>query len=171
MERSLFTDEEISLDNKKKDSYYNEVLENRKRPDILFNENDPNIKKEGMAEEPKQTTKKELQKYLHKEVLDSATVYFQGDTLAASVWMNKYGLKDSEGHLYELTPDDMHHRIASEIARIEQKYPNPLTEEVIFELLKDFKYVIPQGSPMAGIGNNFQVASLSNCFVIGNNGN
>ncbi|MCX6232472.1 MAG: adenosylcobalamin-dependent ribonucleoside-diphosphate reductase [Bacteroidetes bacterium] len=103
--------------------------------------------------------------------MQKATVYFQGDTLAASVWMNKYALKDSAGNIYELTPDDMHRRIASEIARIEKKYPNPMKEEEIFDLLKNFKYIIPQGSPMAGIGNNFQVASLSNCFVIGNNGN
>ncbi|MBI9036565.1 MAG: adenosylcobalamin-dependent ribonucleoside-diphosphate reductase [Bacteroidales bacterium] len=87
--------------------------------------------------------------------------------LAANVWMNKYALKDSEGNIYELSPDDMHRRLAKEIARIEKKYPNPLSEEEIFMLLKDFKYIIPQGSPMSGIGNDFQVSSLSNCFVIG----
>ncbi|NVN95692.1 MAG: adenosylcobalamin-dependent ribonucleoside-diphosphate reductase [Bacteroidetes bacterium] len=114
---------------------------------------------------------KEPQKFTYEEVMEKSTAYFQGDTLAASVWMNKYGLKDSAGNLYELSPDDMHHRIASEIARIEKKYPNPMLENEIYDLLKDFKYIIPQGSPMAGIGNNFQVASLSNCFVIGNNGN
>ncbi|MFZ4400840.1 MAG: adenosylcobalamin-dependent ribonucleoside-diphosphate reductase [Bacteroidales bacterium] len=118
-----------------------------------------------------QISNKEPQKFKHEEVLEKATAYFHGDTLAASVWMNKYALKDSAGNLYELTPDDMHRRIASEVARIEKKYPNPMSENEIYELLKDFKYIIPQGSPMAGIGNNFQVASLSNCFVIGNNGN
>lgn len=96
--------------------------------------------------------------------------YFKGDDLAARVWVNKYALKDSFGAIYEATPDDMHRRIASEIARIEQRYPNPLSEAEIFDLIKDFKYIIPQGSPMTGIGNPYQIASLSNCFVIGNNG-
>ena len=100
----------------------------------------------------------------------AAKEYFHGDTLAADVWANKYALKDSDGHLYELTPNDMHRRIAREIVRIERKYPNPLTEEEVFEVLKDFRYIVPQGSPMAGIGNNFQISSLSNCFVIGNKG-
>ncbi len=94
--------------------------------------------------------------------------YFKGDDLATRVWVNKYALKDSEGNLYEATPDDMHQRIASEIARVESKYPNPLSQEEIFELIRDFRYIIPQGSPMTGIGNHFQIASLSNCFVIGN---
>src|SRR5699024_752186 len=93
---------------------------------------------------------------------------FKGDDLAARVWVNKYALKDSEGRLYEKTPDDMHHRIAKELARIETKYPNPMSEKQIFDLIKDFKYIVPQGSPMAGIGNNHQTSSLSNCFVIGN---
>ncbi|MDR2145649.1 MAG: adenosylcobalamin-dependent ribonucleoside-diphosphate reductase [Tannerella sp.] len=97
--------------------------------------------------------------------------YFKGDDLAARVWVNKYALKDSAGNLYEVTPNDMHRRIAGEIARIEKKYPNPLSEQEIFDLIKDFKYIIPQGSPMTGIGNNFQIASLSNCFVIGNGTN
>ncbi len=171
MENSLFTEKELGLENKKKDSYYDEMLEKRKRPDIFSEENNPDFNNEEMTEKKKETSKKELQKYSHQEVMEHATEYFQGDTLAASVWMNKYALKDSDGHIYELTPDDMHRRIASEIARIELKYPNPMSEEEIYDLLKDFKYVIPQGSPMAGIGNNFQVASLSNCFVIGNNGN
>ena len=100
----------------------------------------------------------------------AAKEYFHGDSLAADVWANKYALKDSDGHLYELTPDDMHRRIAKEIVRIERKYPNPLTEEEVFEVLKDFRYIVPQGSPMAGIGNHFQISSLSNCFVIGNKG-
>ena len=94
--------------------------------------------------------------------------YFKGDELATNVWINKYVLKDSDGNNYDLTPNDMHHRIANEFARIEAKYPKPMSSAEIFNLLKDFKYVIPQGSPMSGIGNNFQVVSLSNCFVIGN---
>jgi len=106
--------------------------------------------------------------YTHAEVLEASTKYFKGDDLAASVWLNKYALKDTYGNLYELTPNDMHRRIASEIARAEAAYPDPYTEKEIFEVLKDFKYIVPQGSPMAGIGNIFQVSSLSNCFVIGN---
>jgi ribonucleoside-diphosphate reductase alpha chain len=105
--------------------------------------------------------------YSHEEALAAATDYFKGDTLAASVWVNKYALKDSFGKIYEKSPDDMHRRIAKELARIEAKYANSLTESEIYDLLADFKYIIPQGSPMAGIGNHFQVSSLSNCFVIG----
>jgi len=108
--------------------------------------------------------------YTRKEVNDAALNYFKNDELAASVWLNKYALKDSEGLIYERTPNDMHSRIASEIARIEKKYENPLSEADIFDVIKNFKYIVPQGSPMAGIGNPFQVASLSNCFVIGNTG-
>ncbi|RLD45757.1 MAG: adenosylcobalamin-dependent ribonucleoside-diphosphate reductase [Bacteroidetes bacterium] len=108
--------------------------------------------------------------YSHEEVLTAATEYFGGDTLAANVWMNKYALKDSDGNLYELTPAEMHHRIAGEIARVEKRYPNPLSEEKIFEVLDKFKYIIPAGSPMAGVGNPHQISSLSNCFVIGNDG-
>ncbi|ARV06412.1 ribonucleoside-diphosphate reductase, adenosylcobalamin-dependent [Polaribacter sp. SA4-10] len=104
------------------------------------------------------------------QALKASLAYFKNDELAATVWINKYALKDSEGNIYETTPNDMHHRIASEIARVEQKYANPLSEKEIFEVIKDFKYIVPQGSPMAGIGNPFQVASLSNCFVIGNSG-
>jgi len=105
--------------------------------------------------------------FTHAEALKVATDYFDGDDLAASVWINKYALKDSQGNLYESSPDQMHRRIASEISRIEQKYPNPLSEEEIYGLLAGFKYLIPQGGPMSGIGNNHQVSSLSNCFVIG----
>lgn len=108
--------------------------------------------------------------YTYDEVYDATLKYFGGDELAARVWSSKYALKDSDGNIYELTPDDMHHRIASELARIEKKYPNPMSEEQIFELLSHFKYIVPQGSPMAGIGNSFQVGSLSNCFVIGLDG-
>ncbi len=105
--------------------------------------------------------------YTFKEALKASTEYFNGDELAANVWVNKYALKDSSGSIYEKTPDEMHRRIASELARVEQNYPNPISEETLFELLRNFKYIIPQGSPMSGIGNNYQVSSLSNCFVIG----
>ena len=114
---------------------------------------------------------KEYKKFSVEEVKEATIKYFGGDQLAADVWMNKYALKDSDGNIFELTPDDMHHRIASEIARIENRYPNPMSEEEVFEVLKDFRYIVPQGSPMAGIGNDFQISSLSNCFVIGTNGN
>lgn len=109
----------------------------------------------------------ELKMYSYEEATKASTEYFKGDTLAASVWVNKYALKDSEGNLYEKTPDDMHIRIAEEIGRIEKNYPNPMKMDEILNLFKDFKYLVPQGGPMSGIGNNFQVASLSNCFVIG----
>ena len=113
---------------------------------------------------------KEYKIYSVEEVKEATIKYFDGDQLAADVWMNKYALKDSDGNIFELTPDDMHRRIASEIVRIEKRYPNPMSEEEVFEVLKDFKYIVPQGSPMAGIGNDFQISSLSNCFVIGTNG-
>ena len=103
----------------------------------------------------------------YEEALVKTMEYFNGDELAASVWINKYAMKDSFGNLYECTPKDMHRRLAKEFARIEKKYPNPMSEEVIFHLLDHFRYVIPQGGPMSGIGNDHQIASLSNCFVIG----
>lgn len=105
--------------------------------------------------------------YSYDEAYEATKDYFHGDELAARVWVTKYALKDSEGNIYERTPDDMHHRLAAEIARIEEQYPNPLSHQQIFDYLKDFKYIVPQGSPMTGIGNNLQVGSLSNCFVIG----
>lgn len=108
--------------------------------------------------------------YSYEEAYNASLDYFGGDELAAQVWVNKYALKDSYGNIYELTPDDMHRRIARELARIEAKYPAPLSEDDIYGLLRDFRYAVPQGSPMAGIGNNFQVGSLSNCFVIGLDG-
>jgi ribonucleoside-diphosphate reductase alpha chain len=108
--------------------------------------------------------------YSHDEAVDASCLYFNGDELAARVWTNKYALKDSFGNLYEKTPDDMHRRIAREIHRIELKYKNPLPDDLIYSLLKDFKYIVPQGGPMTGIGNDYQIASLSNCFVIGNDG-
>mgnify|MGYP000950866579 CR=1 FL=1 len=109
--------------------------------------------------------------YTHDEAFSAALDYFKGDELAARVWVNKYALKDSDGNIYELTPDDMHWRMAREIARIEERYPNPMKVEEIYELFRNFTYIIPQGGPMSGIGNNYQIASLSNCFVIGNDSN
>lgn len=108
--------------------------------------------------------------YTPKEAYEATLEYFGGDTLAADVWVKKYALKESDQVLLEKTPDDMHHRLASEIARIEAKYPNPMSHDEIFSYLKDFRYIVPQGSPMTGIGNDLQVGSLSNCFVIGLDG-
>ena len=108
--------------------------------------------------------------YTQDEAFQSSLEYFKGDELAARVWVNKYALKDSYGNIFEKNPDDMHRRLAREIARIDNRYPNPLSEDAIFEVLRDFKYIVPQGGPMTGIGNDFQIASLSNCFVIGNEG-
>jgi len=108
--------------------------------------------------------------YTYQQAYEATLKYFDGDELAARVWATKYALKDSFGHLFELTPDDMHRRIAREIARIENKYPNPMSEDRLFDLMSHFRYIVPQGSPMAGIGNNYQVGSLSNCFVVGLDG-
>lgn len=111
------------------------------------------------------------QTYSYDEAYDEALKYFAGDELAARVWVNKYAMKDSFGNIYERSPQDMHWRIANEVARIEQKYPNPMSAQEVFDLLDHFRYIVPAGSPMTGIGNNHQVASLSNCFVIGLEGN
>ena len=113
----------------------------------------------------------ESKSYTYDEAFQSSLEYFKGDELAARVWVNKYALKDSFGNIYEKNPEDMHMRLASEIARIENNYPNPLSVEKLMELFRDFKYIVPQGSPMSGIGNNYQIGSLSNCFVIGMEGN
>ena len=112
----------------------------------------------------------EKKSYTYDEAFKSALEYFNGDELAARVWVNKYAVKDSYGTIYEKSPEDMHWRIANEIARIESKYENPMTAQEVYNLLDHFKYVVPSGSPMTGIGNDFQVASLSNCFVIGMDG-
>lgn len=112
----------------------------------------------------------EKKTYSYEEAYEESLRYFQGDELAARVWVNKYAVKDSFGNIYEKSPEDMHWRIANEVARIEAKYPNGLSSEELFNLLDHFKYIVPQGSPMTGIGNNYQVASLSNCFVIGVDG-
>ncbi len=113
---------------------------------------------------------KGLKEVTYNDAVAQSKEYFAGDELAATVWVSKYALKDSFGHIYERTPEDMHRRIAAEIERVERKYPNPLSNEEIFALLDHFRYVIPQGGPMTGIGNNLQIASLSNCFVIGLDG-
>lgn len=108
--------------------------------------------------------------YTFDEAFKASLDYFTGDELAAKVWVNKYALKDAFGNIYEKSPSDMHHRLASEIARVEKKYPNPLSEQELFDLFDHFRYIVPQGSPMTGIGNDYQIASLSNCFVIGLDG-
>jgi ribonucleoside-diphosphate reductase alpha chain len=132
---------------------------------IVFDEKRKNnMSKEQISDHKRKT-------FSDSEALAASLDYFKGDDLAARVWINKYALKDSDGNLYELTPDDMHKRIAKEINRIELKYDNPMSELEIYELLKNFKYIIPQGGPMSGIGNNMQIVSLSNCFVIGHDSN
>ena len=160
-------------------SPYDKIIESRKNATFaaeqIESQDEVQVveKAEIPAAEPvvEDAPKIEYHAYPIEEVKAAAKEYFHGDALAGDVWANKYALKDSDGNTYELTPDEMHHRIAREIARIERRYPNPMKEEEIYEVLKDFRYIVPQGSPMAGIGNNFQISSLSNCFVIGNNGN
>ncbi len=110
-----------------------------------------------------------MKTYTYEEAMAASLEYFKGDELAASVWINKYAMKDSFGNLYEHSPEDMHWRLANEFAKIENKYPNPLSANEIYDLLREFRYIVPQGGPMTGIGNNYQIASLSNCFVIGHN--
>lgn len=169
MEDNLFASVDQKTDVTKQESYYDSLLHKRQRPEN---------KEEGVELNKEETSKqKPLKKDLSKvkpfpaeKVREKATAYFKGDELAANVWINKYSLKDSQGNIFELSPDDMHWRLANEIARIEKKYPNPMSAHEVYMLLKDFKYIIPQGGPMAGIGNDFQISSLSNCFVIGTNG-
>lgn len=157
--------------------FYDKVLEERKKNEVASERKlkmtvaKLDLKSSVSAESSVQKSRENQETpYSFDEVLETSTEYFGGDSLAASVWANKYALKDSMGNIYEKSPDQMHRRIAREIARIEQKYPNPLSEEDIYEVLRKFKYIIPAGSPMAGIGNKHQVSSLSNCFVIGNDG-
>ena len=150
---------------KTKETYFDKILEQRneiksKEMQIDFDQ----------VEQKTQIEEEKPKVYTYEEALASSTEYFKGDELAASVWINKYSLKDSDGNLYELNPNDMHHRIAKELARVEAKYVNPMSEDELFDVLKNFEHIIPQGSPMAGIGNKLQVGSLSNCFVIGNDG-
>lgn len=116
------------------------------------------------------TTPTQVKTYSQDEAFKASVEYFKGDELAARVWINKYALKDSYGNIYESNPHDMHIRLAKEIARVEANYANPMTEEEVLGLIENFKYIVPQGSPMAGIGNKYQIGSLSNCFVIGNDG-
>jgi ribonucleoside-diphosphate reductase alpha chain len=144
--------------------YRKNILEARERP-VAEEEMVYHVPTKTAAEK---TVEKDLPNHhTTQEIMKAAMEYFGGDELAAKVWMTKYALKNSQGEIFELTPDDMHRRIAREIARIDKNYPNPMSEDELFEVLKDFRYIVPQGSPMAGIGNNFQVSSLSNCFVIG----
>lgn len=142
---------------------YSDVMGQRSRPEPSEKDTVEETMEEKVTASPRQT-------YDYNEALKKSTAYFGGDSLAAGVWVNKYALKDSAGNLFELTPDDMHRRIAREICRIEARYPDPMDEETVFQLLRNFRYIVPQGSPMAGIGNPFQIGSLSNCFVIGNKG-
>ena len=173
MDTNLFSNPSSKVEKTNMDNFYQEVLDKRTRPEItdkVSNEQIINTNFEGSLEETNKQMGKDFVNNMMDDVLKSATEYFKGDDMAAKVWMNKYALKDSDGNIFELNPDEMHRRIAREIARIELKYKNPMSEEFVYDLIKDFKYIIPQGSPMAGIGNYFQVASLSNCFVIGNKG-
>jgi len=170
MDNNLTPSTQNDLEKKTKKNAYDDVLNKRTRPNVQDNqlEFSEEVAKNVQTLE---NTAKDSKQYTYDDALEKTTVYFKGDTLAANVWINKYALKDSDGNLYELTPDDMHRRIAREVARVEKKYPNPLSENELFDLFKNIKYIVPQGSPMAGIGNNFQIGSLSNCFVIGSNGN
>jgi len=165
MEKDLFANTEVESgeNNQAKTNLYKKLETERNRP-VISEDAEPyrTLKDESKA------VSKEI--YTHEEVMEAATKYFKGDNLAAGVWMNKYALKNSQGDIFEKTPEEMHQRLASEIARVEQKYNDSLDQETVYQLLKDFKYIIPAGSPMAGIGNDQQTSSLSNCFVIGNEG-
>jgi len=156
------------LEERNKSEMRNENLETTVASKLTITTNSDNPAQESSS--IKQSNKIELKQYTHEEAMESSIEYFSGDSLAANVWINKYALKDSQGNLYEKNPDEMHRRIAGEISRIEKKYKNPISYDEIYEVLKNFKYIIPSGSPMAGVGNDFQVSSLSNCFVIGNDG-
>ncbi len=146
-------------------SIYDGLAQKRERPEgVAFEEvNDILCENEVMND----LSESDSTIYSFDEAMKSSVEYFRGDSLAASVFVNKYALKDSEGNIFELNPDHMHRRLAREIHRVELKYLNPISEDEIFHLLKGFRYLIPQGGPMSGIGNNYQIASLSNCFVIG----
>lgn len=170
---SLFDELKISETESQNISQQQELLKSRENQldgihfdDLaeLVMENMTDEKNEVMdpQEEHKMTT------YEKNEIFPEVVDYFNGDELAAGVWIDKYALKNDAGKLLERNPDEMHHRLAREFARIEKKYANPMSEELIYSLFEHFKYIIPQGSPMAGIGNDFQISSLSNCFVIGN---
>lgn len=183
-ELSLFgstEDTEISPNLEKKETAVSPIIASResgleKISTAIHNKRNEiaNINEDLNREEEKKnemTLEQDKQKgYTKQEIFKDAVAYFKGDELAAGVWIDKYALKNEKGELLEKTPDDMHRRMAKEFARIEKKYANPMDEELIYSLFKDFKYIIPQGSPMAGIGNHYQISSLSNCFVIGNSG-
>jgi ribonucleoside-diphosphate reductase alpha chain len=187
MENNLFmefdgkTIEKLEAKNQpatKDKDFYDKVLDERNKTGNPDENNEElthsklKVSDEKPVEVKEEVTEEEvlLKEYSHDEAVEASIKYFDGDTLAANVWVNKYALKDSEGKIYELTPDDMHRRIAREVARVEQNYPNPMSEEEVLEVIRNFRYIVPQGSPMAGIGNKFQISSLSNCFVIGNEG-
>ncbi|HNY62905.1 MAG TPA: adenosylcobalamin-dependent ribonucleoside-diphosphate reductase [Bacteroidales bacterium] len=168
----LFLEEEELILRKKNDEIVikrEQELERLTSSQTLFeglemeSSTDINMVKEEVEEEPLSPPT-----YTKSEIFSEVVAYFNGDELAAGVWIDKYALKNDEGALLERTPDEMHRRLAKEFARIEKKYVNPMDEELIYSLFKNFAYIVPQGSPMAGIGNNYQIASLSNCFVIGN---
>ncbi len=165
--KETVSEHDMLLESRKNTSFDAEKLEHQEDVQLIEKEE---IEGKKTIESASTEAPKTYQKYPIDEVKAAAKEYFHGDSLAGDVWANKYALKDSDGNIYELTPDEMHHRIAREIARIEKKYPNPLSEDEIYQVLKDFRYIVPQGSPMAGIGNDFQISSLSNCFVIGNKG-
>lgn len=171
MEKDLFASipnvKEEEKPNKMSD-FYRKLEVKRFQSESLVKEDAE--KKKDVLDEVQDMDTANLKTYSHQQVLEATTKYFEGDELAANVWMNKYALKNSDGAIFELTPVEMHDRIAAEIYRIEQKYPDPISKETVFELLDHFKYIIPAGSPMAGIGNNNQISSLSNCFVIGHDG-
>ena len=165
------TNPQVNTEKEKSSGFYNEVLSKRVRPKGKIGELELQEQaKNENTEIDSEMKKKDPVIYEKSEAIEKSTEYFKGDNLAATVWVSKYALKNSQGQLLERTPDDMHRRIAREIHRIEMKYPNPMSEDEIFELIRDFRYIIPQGSPMAGIGNNYQIGSLSNCFVIGTEG-
>ncbi len=161
MEKPKKSDQENNTD-KPKEKNPEKKVKSQKQEEKYFSANP--VRAENKATESKE---EKVQTYNFDEAVKASVEYFKGDELAATVWVNKYALKDSYGKIYEKTPDHMHWRIAREINRVEENYSNPMSVESIYEVLKDFKYIVPQGSPMTGIGNNFQVASLSNCFVIG----
>lgn len=169
MDNDLFAQMKSEVASHTENQFYGELLDNGHQPENVVTKQAFAV--EEILEEKVAKSEKAYVKYSHEEVVKASTEYFKGDELAANVWANKYALKDSDGYIYEKTPEDMHWRIANEVARIEQKYPDPLSSEELFGLFSRFKYIVPQGSPMAGIGNVFQVSSLSNCFVIGGDKN
>ena len=153
------------------DSFVHSATVASNEKEMVKKEERKSKKEEPAIGKPGKTSGESFSKtFTYEDAIKATRQYFGGDDLAAKVWASKYALKDSFGNLYEKTPDDMHRRLAAEIHRIEKKYANPVSFETIYEAFKEFRYIIPQGGPMTGIGNDFQIASLSNCFVIGNKG-